>query len=386
MQLPVTRSLQATVIDRMRHNPAVAILGPRQCGKTTLARQIVRDEPDAAYLDLERSADRAKLTDPWAYFDLHRDHLVCLDEVQRVPDLFPELRGILDRGGHNGQVLVLGSASRDLIRQSAESLAGRISYLELTPFRSEEVQDTRALWLRGGFPRSTLAEDDAASLQWREDFIRTFLERDLGLLAPRLEPARLGRLWRMCAHLHGSLLNSAKLGDALGVTGNTVRSWLELLEGAFMVRLLEPDASNAKKRLVKSPRLYLRDSGILHALLRIRSHDDLLGHPVYGSSFEGFAIENIIAAAPGWDATFYRTAAGAEMDLVLRRGKRTLAFEFKATSAPKLTRGFWNALEDLEPDRAFVVAPVDEPWPLSADVLVAPLVDTVKDVAGECEA
>ena len=378
MQGYVGRDLSRIVSSRLSSNPAVAILGPRQCGKTTLAKRIVETLDRAVYLDLEHPRDIAKLADPIAFFELHRNELICLDEIQRAPDLFQTLRAIIDERGTDGQFLILGSASPDLIRQSSESLAGRISYLELSPFLLPEVHGVdsagiRELWLRGGFPRSYLASDLDTSLLWRQDFIRTFLERDLAMLGFRLEPTRLGRFWRMCAHLHGALLNASKLADSLGVSAHTARSYLEIFEGAFMLRVLKPDHPNLKKRLVKSPKVFVRDSGVLHALLSIRDQDDLLGHPVVGTSFEGFAMENILAYAQDWTPSFYRTSAGAELDLILRRGNQTLAFELKSSTTPRVSRGFWSALQDLVPDETHVVAPVDERYPLRDGVMVTPL-------------
>ncbi len=379
MQGYITRQLTDQVTTKLKNNPVVAILGPRQCGKTTLARQIVEENNESVYLDLEHPADLAKLEDPLAFFNLHKQQLICLDEIQRAPELFSILRGVVDRQREAGQFLVLGSASPDLIRQSSESLAGRISYLELKPFMFMEVDDDgpssteQDLWLRGGFPRSYLAGDGDTSFEWRQDFIRTFLERDIGMLGFRMPPARLGRFWRMCAHVHGSLLNASKLSDSLGVSSHTVRSYLDLLEQTFMVRVLFPDTPNLKKRLIKSPKIFLRDSGILHALLAIRTHDDLLSHPMRGSSYEGFAMENILASAPDWEPSFYRTRAGAEIDLVLRRGRHSLAFEIKSSTVPKVSRGFWQALEDISPDGAYVVAPVEEPYPIKHGVTVIPL-------------
>jgi len=291
MQGIIDRHLTDTINRRLQNNPAVAILGPRQCGKTTLAGQIVKKISRSVYLDLENPGDLAKLDDPLAFFSLHNEDLVCLDEIQRAPEIFSILRTIIDKRTRNGQFLILGSAGPDLIRQSSESLAGRIAYLDLTPFLISEVEasqmdDIRRLWIRGGFPRSYLAEDLAISFEWRQDFIRTFLERDIGMLGFRMPPARLGRFWKMCAHIHGSLLNASKLADSLGVSSHTVRSYIDLLAQTFMLRVLLPDAPNLKKRLVKSPKIYIRDSGILHALLDIRTHDDLLSHPILGASFE----------------------------------------------------------------------------------------------------
>jgi predicted AAA+ superfamily ATPase len=382
MQEIIDRHLASTVKRRLQNNPAVAILGPRQCGKTTLAGQIVKKIKQSVYLDLENPGDLAKLDDPLAFFSLHNDDLVCLDEIQRAPELFSILRSIIDERARNAQFLILGSAGRDLIRQSSESLAGRIAYLDLTPFLLSELEavqkdDIRRLWLRGGFPRSYLAEDLDISFEWRQDFIRTFLERDIGMLGFRMPPVRLGRFWKMCAHIHGSLLNASKLADSLGVTSHTVRSYIDLLEHTFMLRVLLPDAPNLKKRLVKSPKIYIRDSGILHALLDIRTHDDLLSHPILGASFEGFAMENILAFAKNYEPSFYRTSAGAEIDLILRRGRRTLAFELKSSSVPRVSKGFWNALDDISPDEAYVVAPVKESYPMKGDVMVSPLQEII---------
>jgi predicted AAA+ superfamily ATPase len=388
MQGIIDRHLTATVKRRLQNNPAVAILGPRQCGKTTLAGQIVKKIKQSVYLDLENPGDLAKLDDPLAFFSLHNDELVCLDEIQRAPELFSILRSIIDERARNAQLLILGSAGRDLIRQSSESLAGRIAYLDLTPFLLSELEaaqkdDIRRLWLRGGFPRSYLAEDLDISFEWRQDFIRTFLERDVNMLGFRMPPARLGRLWKMCAHIHGSLLNASKLADSLGVSSHTIRSYVDLLEHTFMIRVLMPDAPNLKKRLVKSPKIYIRDSGILHALLDIRTHDDLLSHPIIGASFEGFAMENILAFAKNYEPSFYRTSAGAEIDLILRRGRRTLAFELKSSSVPRVSKGFWNALDDISPDEAYVVAPVKESYPMKGNVMVIPLQEIIANLQEE---
>ncbi|MEA3241636.1 MAG: ATP-binding protein [Pseudomonadota bacterium] len=390
MQGKIPRTLAATIKNRLLNNPAVAILGPRQCGKTTLARQITREIGNSVYLDLEHPADLAKLEDPLAFFDLHNNELVCLDEIQRTPELFTTLRSIIDKRERNGQFLILGSASRDLIQQSSETLAGRIAYLNLTPFMLNEVKtagsdNTRELWLRGGFPRSFLAGDINASFSWRQDFIRTFLERDLGVLGFRIPPARLGHFWKMCAHSHGSLLNAAKFAGSMGVSSHTVRSYIDILEQTFMLRVLLPDTANLKKRLVKSPKIYIRDSGILHALLAIRTHDDLLSHPIIGASFEGFAMENILALAADYESSFYRTSAGAEIDLILRKGQQTLAFEFKSSTVPKVSKGFWNALDDISPDAAYVVAPVETSYPIKGGVIVSPLAKVINIVFGNRE-
>lgn len=378
----IPRSIQEQIEARLADFPVVAVLGPRQCGKTTLIRETVASHPGVVYLDLERPSDLGKLRDPELFFSLQRAEgtasLFCLDEIQRAPELFPLLRSLVDEDRRNGQFLLLGSASRDLLRQTSESLAGRIAYLELTPFLARELpgDDPGALprlWVRGGFPLSFLAASDESSRTWRESFVLTFLERDLPQLGFNVPAATLHRLWRMLAHLHGQTLNSSQLGAALGVSHTTVRSYLDLLTQTFMVRLLEPFATNTKKRLVKSPKVYLRDSGILHTLLQIDRLDDLLAHPVCGESWEGLVIENVVAALPRWQPSFYRTKAGAEIDLILERGRQRLAIECKASIAPVVSRGFWSALDDLGIEEAWVVAPVTEAYPLRAGVTVAPL-------------
>lgn len=383
----IHRQAESAVLRDLRESPAVALLGPRQCGKTTLAHEIVRQLPQALYLDLELPSDLRKLDDPELFFgtqrDLERASLFCLDEIQRLPELFPTLRSLIDQAGHPGQFLFLGSASPGLLKQTSESLAGRILYLELTPLLVSEIgpgglAEWSQRWSRGGFPRSFLASNEAASLRWRESLIQTFIERDLPALGYDLPAEQLRRLWRMLAHHQGQLLNSSRLGGSLGLSHNTVRSHIELLRGTFMVRLLEPLEANLKKRLVKSPKVYIRDSGILHALLEIPDAEALLGHPVRGASWEGLVIEEVIAAMPDWRPSFYRTSNGAEIDLVMSRGERRLAIECKASMAPRPQRGFWNALEDIGAERAWVVAPVKEAYPLQATVEVTPLVPLVE--------
>lgn len=384
----IERQLRAKTLAWLKRFPAVALLGPRQCGKSTLAKELLKDFAGAAYLDLERPKDRAKLADPESFFDLHAGRLVCLDEIQRVPELFPALRGILDERGENGQLLLLGSASRDLLRQSSETLAGRIGYLELTPFRLDEAAAgpavQRRLWLRGGFPRSFLADGDRDSFEWRQEFIRSFLERDIPQLGIGIPAETLRRFWAMCAHSHGQLWNSSRIGEALGVSHTTARSYLDLLAHTFLLRILPPLEPNLKKRLVRTPKVYLRDSGLLHALLDQTSFDDLLGHPAYGFSWEGFVIEQVLAAfGSEWRASFYRTPKGSELDLVMERGRRRVAIECKASQAPSVSKGFWIALEDLKVERAWVVAPVAEAYPLAKTVSVTPLAELLrrKDLA-----
>lgn len=372
----------------LSRQPAVVLLGPRQVGKTTLAHLLAEDRP-SVYLDLEDPSDRARLTDPARYFAVHPDELVILDEIHRIPDLFGELRGVIDRarrgGRRTGQFLLLGSASLDLLRQSAESLAGRVAYVELGPLEVGEVgaAELDRLWLRGGFPESFLASDDAASLAWRRDFVRSYLERDIPALGPRVPAETLRRLWTMLAHEQGQVVNAARLAASLGVSGQTVARYADLLVDLLLVRRLQPVHTNAGKRLVRSPKVYLRDSGVVHALLGIHSLDDLVAHPVAGGSWEGFAVENLVAVAPaGTIPGFYRTAAGAELDLVLDLPDgRRWAVEVKRGRAPKLERGFHHAREDLRPDRCIVVHGGDARFPMGEDVEAMGLAEGIAEVA-----
>ncbi len=378
MQTYVKRIITTKIKEKLEEIPGIVILGPRQCGKSTLARTMISEIEGAVYLDLERPSDVNKLRDPEAFFGLNSDKVICLDEIQRVPELFPVLRSVIDENKKNGQFIILGSASPDLMRQSSETLAGRISYFELTPFLLKEVSDghhvktLRKLWLRGGFPRSYLASNDKESFEWRLDFIRAFLERDIPQLGFRTPAKTLERFWRICSHLHGQLLNSSKLGESMGVSHHTVRSYVDMLEQCFVLRVLHPYESNLKKRLIKSPKIYIRDSGILHALLGIENHNDLLGHPVYGASWEGLVIENILPLLPNWKASFYRTSSGSEIDLILEKGNRRVAIECKGSTSPNVNRGFWNAVSEIRFKEVWVVAPVKEAYPIEKGVMVAP--------------
>ena len=362
--------------------PAVVLLGPRQVGKTTLARAIAAEMPGCLYLDLESPEDAARLADPGRYLDLHGDHLVIVDEVQRVPELFRVLRGLIDnrrrRGRRSGHFLLLGSASDALLRQSSESLAGRVIYAELPGLDAMDIDaEHDPLWVRGGFPDSFTARSDAASARWRLSFVRTYLERDIPQLGVRVPAATLRRFWTMLGHRQGGLLNASELARSLDVSVPAVKRYVDLLSDLMLVRRLPPWFANVGKRLVKTPKVYIRDSGILHSLLGLGSLDDVLSHPVVGASWEGFAIENLIAAAPfGTDASFYRTRAGAEIDLLLHLPDRRLwAVEVKRSAAPRAGKGFEIAASDLGADERFVVHPGREPFPLSATTTALPLVD-----------
>ncbi len=358
----IPRQKTETVLARLNQFPAVALLGPRQAGKTTLAEQIADRRP-SVYLDLEDPADREKLADAALYLSGHEDKLVILDEVQRTPELFQTLRGLIDKGRRGGlkagRFLLLGSASIDLLRQSGESLAGRIAYVELGPLNVLEANGDKRerLWIRGGFPDSFLAESDKESAIWRKNFIRTYLERDIPQLGPRVPAETLRRFWTMLAHVQSGLLNAAQIARGLGVDGKTVSRYLDLLVDLLLVRRLPPLHANVGKRLVKSPKVYVRDSGIVHTLLGLDDHEAVLGHPVAGGSWEGFVIENLLSAAPEQvNASFYRTAAGAEIDLVLEMpGGKLWAVEIKRGLTPKLDKGFHHAREDLKPERSFIV-------------------------------
>lgn len=371
----IQRKVMAALRMGLAEQAAVALLGPRQSGKTTLALQIA-EEAGAVYLDLERVGDRAKLADAEDFLGAHEGRLVILDEIQRVPDLFPVLRGVIDagrrKGLRSGRFLLLGSASMELMRQSGESLAGRIRYLELTPLRIGEVEELQRerLWLRGGFPESFLAQTDGGSLRWREDMIRTYLERDIPQLGPRIPSETLRRFWTMLAHGQGGLHNAARIAAGLEVSGQTVARYTDLLVDLLLVRRLQPYVVNVGKRLVKSPKVYIRDSGLLHALLNLGERDALLGHPVVGGSWEGFVIENLLMAAPARTvAGFYRSSGGAEIDLVLELpGGERWAIEIKRASGARPERGFYHACVDLCPARSFVVMANSERYPMKHGV------------------
>lgn len=369
---------RATVLGHLRDFPAVVLLGPRQVGKTTLARGIARERKDRAlYLDLERPSDRRRLDDAEAYLRAQTGRLVVIDEIHRVPGLFEILRGIIDQrraaGDRAGHFLLLGSASLDLMRQASESLAGRVAYVELPPVVTQELPrgvPVNRLWVRGGFPESLLARTDAKSLVWRQQFVRSYLERDVPMFAPRLPSETVGRLWGMLAHLQGSLLNHSRLASSLGVSAPTVTRYLDLLVDLLLVRRLQPWSGNVGKRLVRSPKWYVRDAGVLHALLGLERLDDVLGHPVAGPSWEGFVIENLVNAAGGDRLPmFLRTERGAEIDLLLERGGRVeIAVEVKRTTAPAVSKGFRIGCADLRPKAAYLVHGGTDTWPMGGGV------------------
>ena len=378
MAVYILRSLEQGVKESLEDYPVVALLGPRQAGKSTLVKKLRENK---LYLDLELNSDFTKLEEPELFFEQNHKALICLDEIRLIPEIFKTLRGVVDKRDRNKQFLVLGSASRDLIRQSSESLAGRVCYLELSPFHMEELdkKDPIELWLRGGFPRSFLSKSHEKSFQWRENYIRTYLERDIPQLGFNIPAKSIERLWRMLAHLQGQNLNSSKLAASLGVSSHTVKSYVDILEQTFLLRTLKVFETNMKKQQIKSPKIYIRDSGLLHTLLNLETMNDMIGHPIFGSSFEGFVIENIISGFPKWKFNYYRTKSGAEVDLVMSKGNRVVAIEIKASKAPKVERGFWSAVEDIKASEKFVIALVDETYEIQNKTIVTNLRAFLKD-------
>jgi predicted AAA+ superfamily ATPase len=389
----INRNIRQKTLTALSRQAAVALIGPRQVGKTTLALEIAQDR-NSVYLDLEAREDREKLRNPALFLTKNENSLVILDEIHRMPELFQTLRGLIDKGRRKGlragRFLILGSASIDLLRQSGETLAGRIEYIDMAPLNileagTETDFSIDNLWVRGGFPDSYLANNDEDSYAYRRNFIRTYLERDVPQFGPRIPSETLERLWIMLAHSQGQLLNASSLAKSLSVSAPTVSSYIDLLSDLLLVRRLPPLHANTKKRLVKSPRVYVRDSGLVHALLGIGNYNQLSGHPVYGSSWEGFVIENLLSVAPESSiASFYRTAAGAEMDLILELpGGQRWAIEIKSGLEPKLQKGFYHALEDIQPDRSFVVYAGLDRYPVTTTTDAISLNELALELAAE---
>ncbi len=385
----IERRLHSKLDALLNKNPAVVLIGPRQAGKTTLALEIVSAR-NALYLDLESPRDLAKLSDIEQFCQANADKLLVLDEVQRLPELFAPLRSIIDQrrrsGQKYGQFLLLGSASVELLKQSSESLAGRIALAELFPLDALEIEPTstavQSLWLRGGFPESCLAENDTASLDWRWDFIRTYLEKDIPLLGPRIPAETLRRLWTMLAHNQGATLNASNLAAGLGVSGQTIGRYIDLLVDLLLIRRLQPWRSNVGKRLVKTPKVYVRDSGIVHALLGIEDFNSLLGHPVVGGSWEGFVIENILASiSERIPRSFYRTSGGAEIDLILEpAASERWAIEIKLSTAPKVSKGFYSACDDIQATRKILIYSGEDSFPMKDNVEAMGLQSFMKEL------
>ncbi len=376
------RRIQEDIARSLIQFPAVGLIGPRQAGKTTLSKMIAAEySRPVTYLDLENPQDVQKLDDAQLYLQQFKDNLIILDEAQRKPELFPLLRSLIDQDRRPGRFMILGSASPSLKRQASESLAGRIAYHELPPFTLDEIANDKGninkLWLRGGYPESYLARSDEFATRWMQNFIQTHLERDLPVLGVRVPATTLYRFWTMAAHCNSQLWNASRLAESLGVDSKTARRYLDILEDTFMIRQLQPFFGNVKKRLVKSPKVYIRDTGLLHTLLKIYSYDDLSANPVLGASWEGFCLEQIMALKPsGYDAYFYRTqsAAAAEIDLVLTKGlKVEIAIEIKYSLTPKLTRSSTNAINEVAPLKTWIVYPGEESYPIKKEVWTLPV-------------
>lgn len=379
----IKRGVQDFVIQNLSVFPAVAILGSRQCGKSTLVKMMSAKKDNFLYLDLQNRDDLAKLSEPTLFFTHNADKTICLDEVQLKPDLFGILRSEIDRDRRNGRFILLGSASRELLQNTTETLAGRVGLIDLTPFLIDEIDDEpdfdlTKYWFRGGYPESYKAATDATSALWRENFIRTYIERDIPQLGFSIASPMLMRMLTMTAHEHGQLLNLSKLAASLGVTAPTIRHYLDIMEHTYIVRSLQPYFENSKKRLVKSPKIYVRDSGLLNQILQIPSFNALMGHTIFGNSWEGLVVENVCAKARNAQCYFYRTATGDEMDLVLFHNNQTIAIECKSSTAPTVSVGFWRAIDFLKPDVTFVVAPVSEPYFMADNVKVCNLQTVLK--------
>lgn len=379
----IERSLLGQIKKYLKIFPAIAVLGPRQCGKSTLVKSLERNFDGIIYLDMQKESDLNKFSDPELFFESNKNKIICLDEIQLVPKLFSVLRSVIDTNRVNGKFILLGSASQELIQQTSESLAGRIGMLHLSPFLINELDylesfTLQKFWFRGGFPNSYLSESDENSIIWLENYIRTYIERDIPQLGFNIPALQLKRLLTMCAHNQGQLLNLSKLGESLGLTHPTIKRYIDLLEQTFIVRTIQPYDVNVKKRLVKSPKVFIRDSGILHHLLSITNFNSLLGNPVFGTSWEGIVIENIIVNMPTWDYYFYRTATGDEIDLILKKGNKVIAIECKASDAPKVTKGFYRSLEVIKPNNIYIIAPTNDTYQIAENVTVIGLGNFLK--------
>jgi len=383
MQKYIHRKAENIVKQYLEIFPAVVILGARQCGKSTLIKKKAEEMKSFLYLDLQDINDLNKLTEPALFFEANKEATICLDEIQLLPNLFSVLRSEIDRNRFNGRFILLGSASRNLIQKTSESLAGRVGFIELTPFSVSELfsenYQFNTHWFRGGFPDSYLATTDANAMVWLENFIRTFVERDIPQLGFQIPALQLRRLFMLCAHNHGQLLNASRFGEALNFTHPTTKRYVDLLEQTFLLRTLKPYDNNLKKRIIKSPKLYIRDTGILHRLLQISDFNALMGNPIFGASYEGFVIENIITEFPDYSYYFYRTSSGNEVDLVMETPSKKIVVECKASAAPQLTKGNWNAIDDLQPDKSFVIAPVSSTYPIKENVVVTNLQNFLKE-------
>jgi len=371
----VQRKIETTILKALKNNPVVALIGPRQSGKSTLVKHLIDGNKNSIYLDLERPSDLQKLEDPEWFFTTQKGKLICLDEIQRKPELFPVIRSLSDEWNVNGSFLILGSASRELLQQSSESLAGRITYKKLMPFLWDEIKDFDSLekyFAHGGFPRSALAQDSETSYEWRNNFISTFLERDL-LQWRGVTPVTMQRLWKMLAHLNGQTADYSKLAKSLGVSAVTVKNYIDLLESTFMVDVMPPYFSNLGKRLVKAPKIYITDSGITSTLLELHNFEEMAGHPSFGSIWEQIVLSNMKELFPEASFYFYRTSNGAEVDFVMKIKELVFTIECKASVAPKLSKGHFYACQDIHPSHSFVAAPIKKGWAMKPKIDVVSL-------------
>lgn len=371
----VKRELTTEINESLRHFPVVALIGPRQCGKSTLIRHLLGKNKDLVFLDLERQSDLQKLDEAEWFFQSQREKLICLDEIQRKPEIFQLIRSLVDEWQKNSCFIILGSASRDLLKQSSESLAGRISYKRLTPFLWSEIKQNKNLehyLIRGGFPGSFLAKNNSVSMEWKENFITTFIERDL-IQWTGSSPASVRRLWQMLAHLNGQAVNFSSLGSSLGVSNTTVKNYIDILGSTFMVEIVPPHLANTGKRLIKSPKIYINDSGILSALLGLKDFIQLSGHPVLGSLWEGVVLGTLKGHFPSTEIRYYRTNHGSEIDFLFMLPKGFIAIECKASKSPALSKGTFSAIHDLKPEYTFIVSPVEKGYPVRKDIDVVSL-------------
>ena len=378
----IRRKLTNDISESLRHFPIVAVTGPRQCGKSTLIRHLLGSKKELVYLDLERQSDLHKLDEAEWFFQSQKEKLICLDEIQRKPEIFQLLRSLVDEWNIKGSFIILGSASRDLLRQSSESLAGRISYKRLTPFLWSEVKTRCTLEhfiARGGFPGSFLSENDYVSMEWKENFISAFIERDL-MQWTGSSPIAVRRLWQMMAHNNGQTVNYSALGNSLGVSNTTIKNYIDILQSTFMVDIVPPHIVNTGKRIIKSAKVYLNDSGITAALLGLKDFHQIAGHPVFGSLWEGVVLATLRGHFPRADVRFYRTSHGAEIDFLIVLPKALIAVECKASKAPVLSRGAYTAIDDLKPDCTLIVSPVEEGYPSRKGIDVVSLEGMVEGI------
>lgn len=381
----INRHLKSKILSDLETFPSVAILGSRQCGKSTLAKLIGQKISDFLYIDLEKRSDFQMVSSSELFFQANRNKIICIDEIQLMPELFSYLRSEIDEFRYNGRFILLGSASRELLQKSSQSLAGRIGYRELTPFIITELVnepsfDFKQHWFRGGYPNSYFAYDDEKSMTWLDNFINTYIERDIPMLGIGISSFQLKRFISILSGLHGQLVNLSRIGESIGLSHTTIRSYINLFEQCYIIRVLQPYEKNIKKRIVKTPKLYFRDSGILHSLIKTSSFNELMGNIALGASWEGYAIENIITMLPDWEHSFYRTSTGDEIDLIIEKGKHRIAIEFKISSAPKLSKGFWTCIDDLKITEAFIVTPNNNSYKIKENVTITNLNDCILSI------